>query len=128
MAGDARLLVVDFAKAQGIENLEPEEDGGYKITIGAAQLYFYAIDHGTLLVAAPLGELPTAPSTGLIIHLLELNMFHSPIAPFQVGLDAAGGLTLWGRIPAEGLTTEVFAGVMDQLSSRVEEIQDRVRR
>jgi hypothetical protein len=122
-----RALSADLAAALGLESIPAEADGGRRLTIGGTTtLLLYAEADETLLIVAPLGPLPRRPSYGLVVYLLRNNMFNSELSPFQVALDDAGGLTVWGRLRVAEFTGDRLAGLIGVLAVRIAAMRSEI--
>ena len=115
-----RSLIAGLAKALKVGALPPDSSGGYQLTIGGTPLLIYGENDETILIVAPLGKLPRKPDYGLVAYLLRANMFNSDLTPFQVALDEAGGLIVWGKPRIAEFTGARLAGLLGVLADRVE--------
>jgi hypothetical protein len=97
-------LISGLASAIGLAALPRGEDGGYRIILSEdTDVLVYGGDDETILVVAPIMKLPFKSDYAVTLYLLRVNMIDSPIEPFQVAADAAGGLILWARLPVARL-------------------------
>ena len=118
-----RALMADLAAVLRLPGMPPDDDNGYRLTIGAdVTVLLYGEADTTLLAIAPLGPLPPGAGYGLTAYLLGRNMFNGDLTPFQVALDGGGGVILWGRLALAGLDGQRLAGVLNILSDRAAEI------
>jgi len=114
-------LIAELASAIGLPALPPGDDGGYQLTVGeGTDVLIYGGDDETILVVAPVMALPLQPDYGLMLYLLGINMFDSPLLPFHVAVDDGGGLILWSRLPIDRLDGSSLASVMNGLALQVE--------
>lgn len=115
-----RSLIAELATALGLPALPPEANGGFQLTIGGTTtVLIYGGDDATILVIVPLGPLPRRPDYGLVVYLLHSNMFNSDLTPFQVAVDEAGGLIVWGRLRIADFAGERLARLVGTLADRV---------
>jgi hypothetical protein len=99
-------LIRGFASAVGVAALPTEDGGGYRITVGEdTHVLVYGGDDETILIVAPIMKLPFWSDYAVALYLLRINMIDSPVEPFRVAADAAGGLILWARLPIEQLVS-----------------------
>lgn len=119
-----KALIGEFAAALGLGALPPDDDGGYQVTVGEdTDVMIYGGDDETVLVVAPITQLPRNPEYGTVVYLLRNNMFNSPIMPFQVAVDDEGGLILWARLRIAELNGKSLASVVKGLAEQVEEMR-----
>jgi hypothetical protein len=108
-----------FASAMGLAALPTGDGGGYRITVGEnTHVLVYGDDDDTILVVAPIMKLPFWSDYAVALYLLRINMIDSPVEPFRVAADAAGGLILWARLPIERLGSS-FAVLANSLGQYV---------
>jgi len=123
-----RALIAGLASAIGLPSLSSGDDGGYQLTVGEdTDVLIYGGDNETILVVAPIADLPLQPDYGLTVYLLGNNMFDSPLLPFHVAIDDGGGLILWSRLPIERLNGESLASVMNGLAQQVKMMREELQ-
>jgi len=54
---------------------------------------------------------------------LRRNHYDSPIAPFRVSCNPDGNLTVWGRVPVDGLSGTDLATLLDDVAREVVHIR-----
>jgi hypothetical protein len=123
-----RALIADLARALGLAELPPDNDNGYKLIIRERTLSLYGSDDESILLVAPLVPLPTDPGYGLTAYLLRKNLFQSDIAPFQVALENAGNLLIWGRLAVADLDGPTLAAVLNRLAERAAEMAGEIEK
>jgi len=111
-----RALYADLAKALGTDSLPPDNNGAIQLTIGEQTVILMGGDDVTVMVVAPVAELPRELEYGAALWLLKRNFYDSDIAPFVAACDAAGTVILWARIPIEGQTGETLATLLDAVA------------
>jgi len=122
-----RALMADLATALGLPTLPQDDTGGFRLTVGeATEVLLYGGNDESLLIIAPIAQLPTEPSYGLVVYLLRSNLFDSDVAPFQIAVDDGGSLIFWGRIPIAEMTGAALASLIDHLAGRVSLIAGEV--
>ncbi|MDE2006112.1 MAG: type III secretion system chaperone [Rhodospirillales bacterium] len=125
MPEQTRALYAALAKALGVESLPTDNDGAVALTIGDdQQVLLYAEAEATILVVAPVAELPARPDHGTMLWLLRRNLWDSDLAPFCVAADPGGHVLLWGRVPVDGMTGELLASLIDQLGTEAGRARD----
>jgi hypothetical protein len=112
-----RALYADLAKALGTDSLPPDNNGAIQLTIGEQTVILMGQDDITIMVVAPVAELPREPEYGTMLWLLRRNLYDSDIAPFTAACDAAGTVILWARIEIEGQTGETLAALLDAVAA-----------
>jgi hypothetical protein len=121
-------LIADLATALKIGTLPPDASGGYQLIIGGTTtLLIYGGDDETILLVAPLGKLPPNPEYGLVLYLLRANMFNSDLTPFQVAVDEAGGLIVWGRLRIADFPGPRLAALIGVLADRIEAMRAEIQ-
>lgn len=119
-----KALIMELATALGMEAPPPDDDGGYQIVVGEdTDVMIYGGDDETVLIVAPIAQLPRNPEYGTVIYLLRNNMFDSPIMPFQVAVDDEGGVILWARLPIAELSGDSLASIVKGLDEQVAEMR-----
>ena len=111
-----RALYADLAKALGTDSLPPDNNGAIQLTIGEQNVILMGQDDVTIMVVAPVGELPRELEYGAMLWLVRRNLYDSDIAPFTAACDAAGTVILWARIDIEGQTGETLATLLDAVA------------
>jgi len=120
-------LYAALAKTLGVAALPADDNGGVRLSIGEhSTVTLFAEDEFTLMLASPVMALPKNMDNGTILWLLRRNFYDSPIAPFRVACDKAGTISLWGRVPVEGMTGETLAGLIDALATEADLIREEV--
>jgi hypothetical protein len=122
-----RALIADLAAAIGLPSLPPDENGGFRLTVGeGTDVFIYGGDDETILIVSPIGPLPQQPEYGLMFFLLRNNLFDSDSAPFQIAADEAGILVFWGRVDIADLTGATLSLLLDRIAQRVNEIRKEI--
>jgi hypothetical protein len=117
-------LLASLAEATGAGTPPAGADGGVQFTVGGdTNIVLFGEDPDTLLLAAPVVELPKTADYGVALWLLRQDFYDSAIAPFRLGCDQAGTLVLWGRMPVEGMTGEQLAKVLDAMATEADRIR-----
>jgi hypothetical protein len=120
-------LLASLAEVTGAGTPPAGADGGVQFTVGNdTNIVLFGEDPDTLLLAAPVAELPKTADYGVALWLSRQNFYDSPIAPFRLGCDQAGTLVLWGRMPVEGMTGEQLAKVLDSMATEADRIREEV--
>jgi len=121
-------LYAALAKTLGVEALPADENGGIQISIGDnSTVTLFAEDEFTLMLVSPVMALPKNMDYGTTLWLLRRNFYDSPITPFRVSCDTAGSIVVWGRVPAEGMTGEALAKLLQALGAEAEFIRAEVQ-
>ncbi len=115
-----RALYADLAKALGTDSLPPDNNNAIQLTIGEQSLVLMGEDDITMLIVAPVAELPRTLDYGVVLWLLSRNLYNSDISPFTAACDASGNVLLWARIALEGQTGETLAGLLDAVAGEAE--------
>jgi hypothetical protein len=128
MALDAmQALMTDLGKAMGLSDFPPAGDDGYELTIGDdIDLYLYAPTDDTVIVVAPVAEMPAEPGFGLVQYLLRKNLFDSDTRPFVTATDEGGNIVFWGQVPIASLTGESLAALLQTVGDQVAEIRGEI--
>ena len=122
-----QALYADLAKALGVKALPADNNGGIELAVGQdSTVVLFAENNETVLVAAPVAELPKQPDYGVILWLLRRNFYDSPIEPFRVACDTEGNIILWGRLPMAGLTGAALAALIDAVATEAGRIREEV--
>jgi len=122
-----RALAAGLAKAIGLDQVPPDDSGGYHLTVGeATDIFVYGGDDETILLVAPVATLPRSVDYGLALYLLRANMFDSDMAPFQFAADAQGGLIFWGRLRIVDFDGTSLSALIDRVAERVREFRAEV--
>lgn len=122
-----RTLYAELATALGVDSLPAAADGSLQLSLGdTSTVYLFAESAEQLLLMSPVMVLPQNLDYGSMLWLLRRNFHDSPIAPFVVACDAAGGLVLWGRLPVARLSGEALAGVLDALGEEADLIREEL--
>jgi len=119
-------LYAELAKALGLSDLGADDSGAVQITVGEDAVVLFAENDLTVTVVAPVVTLPDALDHGRILWLLRRNHYDSPIAPFRISCNPKHIVTVWGRIPIEGLSGADFALLLDGLVTEVVNIREEL--
>ncbi len=127
MLEQTRALYAALAKALGVASLPQDNDGAVALTVGEdSQVLMYGEDDTTILIVAPVAELPRRTDHGTVLWLLRRNFYDSDLAPFCVAADTGGHVVLWGRIPVAGMTGELLASLLDQLGTEARRTREEL--
>jgi hypothetical protein len=122
-----QALYAALAKTLGVDSLPADANGGVQLTIGeASSVVLFAEDAFTLMLVSPVMALPKGLDYGSMLWLLRRNFYDSPLAPFRVACDIAGSITLWGRVPIEGMSGEGLARLIDAIGAEADLIRDEL--
>jgi len=120
-------LYAALAKTLGVGALPADENGGVRLSVGEnSTVTLFAEDEFTLMLVSPVMALPKTMDYGSTLWLLRRNFYDSPITPFRVGCDTVGNITLWGRVPVEGMTGESLASLIDALAAEADNIREEL--
>ena len=120
-------LYAALAKTLGVGALPADDNGGVRLSIGEnSTVTLFAEDEFTLMLVSPVMPLPKNLDYGAILWLLRRNFYDSPITPFRVSCDTVGTITVWGRVPVEGMTGESLAGLIDALAAEANNIREEL--
>ena len=120
-----RGLYTQLAKALGMAEVPADANGIVQLTVGEdGRVVLVPEDASTLMLLAPVGELPDGADRGTLLWLMRRNFHDSPLAPFRIGCDKAGTLVVWGRMPLEGLSGEQLAGLIDAVTAEAALIRE----
>jgi hypothetical protein len=123
-----QALYAALAKTLGVSALPADVNGGVQLSVGNdSSVILFAEDEFTLMLVSPVMQLPKNLDYGAILWLLRRNFYDSPIAPFRVSCDVAGSITVWGRVPIEGMTGEALAGLIDSLATEADFIRQELK-
>ena len=127
MSPTAKALYTQLAKALGVTEVPADANGIVHLTVGEdGRVVLVPEDAYTLMLMAPVGELPDGADRGTLLWLMRRNFHDSPLAPFRIGCDKAGTLVVWGRMPMEGLSGEQLAGLIDAVTTEAALIREEV--
>ncbi len=127
MSPTAKALYTQLAKALGVAEVPADANGIVQLTVGEdGRVVLVPEDAYTLMLMAPVGELPDGADRGTLLWLMRRNFHDSPLAPFRIGCDKAGTLVVWGRMPMEGLSGEQLAGLIDAVTAEAALIREEV--
>jgi hypothetical protein len=127
MSSTAKALCTQLAKALGVAGVPADANGIVQLTVGEdGRVVLVPEDAYTLMLMAPVGELPDGADRGTLLWLMRRNFHDSPLAPFRIGCDKAGTLVVWGRMPMEGLSGEQLAGLIDAVTAEAALIREEV--
>jgi hypothetical protein len=127
MSPTAKALYTQLAKALGAAEVPADANGIVQLTVGEdGRVVLVPEDASTLMLLAPVGELPDGADRGTLLWLMRRNFHDSPLAPFRIGCDKAGTLVVWGRMPLEGLSGEQLAGLIDAVTAEAALIREEV--
>jgi hypothetical protein len=127
MTPTAKALFTQLAKALGVPEVPADANGIVHLTVGEdGRVVLVPEDAYTLMLMAPVGELPDGADRGTLLWLMRRNFHDSPLAPFRIGCDKAGTLVVWGRMPMEGLSGEQLAGLIDAVTAEAALIREEV--
>jgi hypothetical protein len=127
MSSTAKALYTQLAKALGVAEVPADANGIVQLTVGEdGRVVLVPEDAYTLMLMAPVGELPDGADRGTLLWLMRRNFHDSPLAPFRIGCDKAGTLVVWGRMPMEGLSGEQLAGLIDAVTAEAALIREEV--
>jgi Tir chaperone protein (CesT) family len=127
MSPTAKALYTQLAKALGVAEVPADANGIVQLTVGEdGRVVLVPEDASTLMLLAPVGELPDGADRGTLLWLMRRNFHDSPLAPFRIGCDKAGTLVVWGRMPLEGLSGEQLAGLIDAVTAEAALIREEV--
>lgn len=123
MLEEHRRLYAELARALGLSDLGADDTGAVQISVGDDAVVLFVENDLTVTVVAPVVTLPEDLDYGRLLWLLRRNHYDSPIAPFRVSCNPNSIVTVWGRIPIEGLSGTDFALLLDGLVSEVADIR-----
>lgn len=123
MLDEHRRLYAELAKALGLGDLGADETGAVQIRVGDDAVVLFAENELTVTVVAPIVTLPPELDYGRLLWLLRRNHYDSPIAPFRISCNPNTVVTVWGRVPIEGLSGGDFAVLLDNLVIEVGNIR-----
>jgi hypothetical protein len=127
MSPTAKALYTQLAKALGVAEVPADANGIVHLTVGEdGRIVLVSEDAYTLMLMAPVGELPDGADRGTLLWLMRRNFHDSPLAPFRIGCDKAGTLVVWGRMPMEGLSGEQLAGLIEAVTAEAALIREEV--
>jgi hypothetical protein len=127
MSPTAKALYTQLAKALGVAEVPADANGIVHLTVGEdGRIVLVPEDAYTLMLMAPVGELPDGADRGTLLWLMRRNFHDSPLTPFRIGCDKAGTLVVWGRMPMEGLSGEQLAGLIDAVTAEAALIREEV--
>ena len=125
MSPTAKALYAQLAKSLGVAELPADANGIVHLTVGEdGSVVLVPEDAYTLMLMAPVGDLPDGADRGTLLWLMRRNFHDSPLAPFRIGCDKAGTLVVWGRLPMEGLSGEQLAGLIDAVTAEASLIRE----
>lgn len=113
MTEDHQRLYTELAKALGITDLGADAEGAVQIAIGEDRIVLFVENSLTVTVVIPVAPLPAELDYGIVLWLLRQNHYDSPITPFRVSCNPDGNLTIWARLPIDGLSGADFALMLD---------------
>ena len=118
MSPNAQALYAQLAKALGVPTVPADAQGIVQLNVGDdARVVLVPEDAYTLMLLSPVAALPKSIDRGTLLWLMRRNFHDSPLAPFRIGCDSAGGVVVWGRLPIEGMTGAQLAGLIDALAT-----------
>jgi hypothetical protein len=122
-----RALMADLAKVIGLDELPPDDSGGYHLAVaGGTDIFVYGGADETILVVALVATLPRSIDYGLALYLLRANMFNADTAPFQVAADPQGALIFWGRLRIAEFNGASLSALIDALAERIGEFRSEI--
>ncbi len=122
-----RRLYAELATALGIPELGGDAEGNVQITVGDdVTLVLFVESPETLTIVAPVIRLPAELEYGRTLWLLRRNHYDSPITPFRLSCNPDGNLTVWGRVPVEGLAGADLALLLDDVATEVANIREEL--
>ena len=118
MSPNAQALYAQLAKALGVPTVPADAQGIVQLNVGDdGRVVLVPEDAYTLMLLSPVAALPKSIDRGTLLWLMRRNFHDSPLAPFRIGCDSAGGVVVWGRLPIEGMTGAQLAGLIDALAT-----------
>ena len=128
MFKQTQSLYAALAKTLGVSTLPSDDNGGVSLSVrGNSTVTLFAEDEFTLMLVSPVMALPKNLDYGTNLWLLRRNFYDSPLTPFRVACDAAGTITLWGRVPVQGMTGEALASLIDALAAEADNIREELQ-
>jgi hypothetical protein len=119
-----RDLIANISDALGVPPLTRGNNGEYSLTAGEnTEVMIFGGGDETILIVAPLAELPRPADRAVTTYLLRHNMFDSALLPFHVALDEDGGLILWARLRIDDLSGESLASLVHALGCKIAEMR-----
>jgi hypothetical protein len=111
-------LYAELARQLGLDALPADEAGSVELGVGEElTVMLFAEDEFSLMLVAPVVPLPDGLDYGLTLWLLRRNFHDSALAPFRLACDAAGLITLWGRVPVSGMSGATLARLIEALAA-----------
>jgi len=122
-----RRLYGELATALGVPDLNGDEEGNVQITVGEdVTVVLFVESEYSLTIVAPVIKLPTGLDYARVLWLLRRNHYDSPITPFRASCNPDGNLTVWGRVPVEGLAGADLALLLDDVATEVVHIREEL--
>lgn len=122
-----RALYAELARALGVEELQPDANGGIQLNVGEdTTVVLFGQNDTRLLIVVPIVALPRRPEYALVAWLLKRNFYDSDLLPFRIAADKHANLVLWGHVPLDGLSGERLAGLVDVVAAEVGRIRAEV--
>lgn len=127
MLASTKTLYAQLAKSLGVDAIPADANGIVQLSVGDdSTVVLVPEDAITLMLMSPVAALPQAVDRGTLLWLMRRNFHDSPISPFRVACDAASNLVVWGRVPAEGMTGEQLAGLIDAVAAEAALIREEI--